>query len=72
MLPVLAVLALVAVGVWLWRAIPVGDSPAPDPDAVDREEVEAAEREVRDLGPFTSPDEADDHLPDWGPGAPGG
>lgn len=34
------------------------------------EELEAAEQEVRDLGAFKSPDDADDELPDWGPGAP--
>lgn len=29
-----------------------------------------AEREVRDLDAMTSPDDADDELTDWGPGAP--
>ncbi|MEE8573573.1 MAG: hypothetical protein V3T20_09925 [Gemmatimonadota bacterium] len=37
---------------------------------VDREILEEAEDELRDLDAFASPDEADDHLPDWGPGAP--
>jgi len=36
----------------------------------DPEELEAAEEEMRELDVFTTPDEADDHLPDWGPGAP--
>ncbi len=37
---------------------------------VDRQILEEAEDELRDLDAFASPDEADDHLPDWGPGAP--
>ncbi len=36
----------------------------------DRGQLEAAEEEVRDLNAFTSPDDADDELQDWGPGAP--
>lgn len=32
--------------------------------------LEEAEREVRDLKATTTPDEADDQLEDWGPGAP--
>jgi hypothetical protein len=32
--------------------------------------LEEAEREVRDLNATTTPDEADDQLEDWGPGAP--
>lgn len=59
-------LLLVLVGglVWLLRPRP-GRIPAEDPDLVE------AEEEVRELDAMTSPDEADDHLPDWGPGAPG-
>ena len=34
------------------------------------EETVAAEQEVRDLDVFTTPEDADDELPDWGPGAP--
>ena len=45
---------------------------AVDPDDFDRDELERAEREVRDLDPSVSPDDADDQLPDWGPGAPRG
>jgi hypothetical protein len=37
---------------------------------VDREILNEAEDEVRDLDAFTSPEEADDDLPDWGPGVP--
>ena len=41
-----------------------------DHDDIDRDELERAEREVRDLDASVGPDEADDELPDWGPGAP--
>jgi hypothetical protein len=37
---------------------------------VDRETLEHAEDEVRDLDAFAAPEDADDDLPDWGPGAP--
>lgn len=33
-------------------------------------ETEEAEDEVRDLDAFTTPEDADDELPDWGPGTP--
>lgn len=46
--------------------------PARRPERDDRDDavLEEAEREVRDLGAMTTPDEADDQLEDWGPGAP--
>jgi hypothetical protein len=62
-----ALLLVAGIAVWLIRRStrsPVGH------DAIDREELEEAEREVRDLDAGVTPDEADDHLPDWGPGAP--
>ncbi len=34
------------------------------------EETVAAEQEVRDLDALGTPEDADDELPDWGPGAP--
>jgi hypothetical protein len=34
------------------------------------EETLNAEQEVRDLDAFTTPDDADDKLTDWGPGVP--
>jgi hypothetical protein len=40
------------------------------PDDRDTEVLEAAEREVRDLGALKSPEDAADELDDWGPGAP--
>ncbi|MEE8115727.1 MAG: hypothetical protein V3T28_01360 [Gemmatimonadales bacterium] len=39
-------------------------------DTIERDVLEEAEREVRDLDAMTSPDDADQELPDWGPGAP--
>ena len=34
------------------------------------EETLNAEQEVRDLDAFTTPEDADDELTDWGPGVP--
>ncbi len=38
----------------------------------DRDEavLEEAEREMRELGAHSTPEDADEQLPDWGPGAP--
>ena len=41
-----------------------------EPDDRDQDVLDAAEREVRDLGALKSPEDADDELTDWGPGAP--
>jgi len=63
-----AVAALIALVLWLRR-----DRSYPGPrltgdDEIDREELEAAEREVRDLDPKARPE--DGFLgDDWGPGA---
>jgi hypothetical protein len=58
---------LLAVVVWLLR-----DRRHPGPrlhghDGIDREELEAAEREVRDLDDRRTPDE-EQRGDDWGPG----
>ena len=37
-------------------------------DAAD--ELADADEEVRDLDVLTNPEDAEQHLPDWGPGAP--
>ena len=42
----------------------------PAPGDRDQEELEEAEREVRDLRATASPEDADDELEDWGPGSP--
>ena len=63
-----ALAAIVALVLWLRR-----DRSYPGPrligdDGIDREELEAAEREVRDLDPSAKPE--DGFLgDDWGPGA---
>ena len=40
-----------------------------DPDT-DHEVLSEAEEEVRGVDAFASPDDAEEDLPDWGPGAP--
>jgi hypothetical protein len=62
-----ALAAIVALIIWLRR-----DRKYPGPrlygDQIDREELEQAEREVRDLGAHQRPE--DGYLgDDWGPGA---
>jgi hypothetical protein len=64
-------LLVAAVLVWLLgRRNASVESDEFDEDDVDREILEEAEDEVRDLDAFTSPEDADDDLPDWGPGVP--
>jgi hypothetical protein len=65
----LIIAALVVVGGLLWL-IRVPSRPA-TPDARDQDALDRAETEVRDLGAMTSPDDADEALPDWGPGTGG-
>lgn len=60
-------LLVAAVAAWLLR-LPThrqSENPIEDPD-----ELEEAEDEVRDLDAFTTPEEAQEDLPDWGPGTP--
>ena len=65
-----ALTALVALVLWIRRD---RTYPGPrldsDDDGIDREELDAAEREVRDLNSGQRPDE---EFPgnDWGPGSP--
>lgn len=64
----LTFLVLVVVGAGLWLA---RKRPPRRRDAVyDPELLREAEEEVRDLGAFSTPEDAEDDLPDWGPGAP--
>jgi len=60
----LAVLALIGGLLVLLRR----PAHTPEPDDRDQDVLEAAEREVRDLGALKSPEDADDELQDWGPG----
>ncbi len=63
------VLIAVFAGVLLWLAL----APARRRQTAGRqidEETLNAEQEVRDLDAFTTPEDADDELTDWGPGVP--
>ena len=67
----LTLIAASGILIWILRA------PAPGQgsgiilrDEIDYDELADAEREVRDLDAFASPEEADEELRDWGPGAP--
>ena len=63
-----AVAALIAFVLWLRRDRSYPGPRLTDDDGIDREELEAAEREVRELDPSALPDEG--FLgDDWGPGA---
>lgn len=69
-----AVLLIVLAGAVTWvmvRSSNYAEIHPPD-NGIDYDELEAAEDEVRELDAFTDPEEADDQLPDWGPGAPKG
>ncbi|MGD2134977.1 MAG: hypothetical protein PVF27_02405 [Gemmatimonadales bacterium] len=39
-------------------------------EAIDRETLAEAESEIEGLDAFATPEDAEDELPDWGPGAP--
>ncbi len=66
------IIALSALLAWILR-VPSGQadaSPETGESDIDYDELGAAESEVQDLDAFASPDDADDDLHDWGPGAP--
>jgi len=65
----ITLLAVAGATLWLIRR-PPGRASARPADDIDHEVLNQAEAEVRDLDASTTPDEAADHLPDWGPGAP--
>ena len=63
-----AAVALIALVLWLRRDRSYPGPRRTEGDEIDREELEAAEREVRDLDPNGLPE--DGFLgDDWGPGA---
>ena len=66
----LVLLALAVLAWLLGRGRRKARPPADRTEHIDRDVLEEAEREVRGLGSFTTPDEAEDDLPDWGPGRP--
>ncbi len=63
----LAIAGLLVALLWLFGSGEATDVPR-DSD-VDSELLEA-EEEVQDLDAFSTPEDADDDLPDWGPGVP--
>lgn len=70
--PLLGLLVALALGVWLVRLLLTRSRPRPgttDSEDIDYDELEAAEREVREFGTFTKPDD-DAPGSDWGPGTP--
>jgi hypothetical protein len=63
-----ALVAVIALVLWLRQDRSYPGPRLIDDDGIDREELEAAEREVRDLDPKARPE--DGFLgDDWGPGA---
>jgi hypothetical protein len=63
-----ALAAVIALVLWLRRDRRYPGPRLADDDGIDREELEAAEREVRELDPSARPE--DGFLgDDWGPGA---
>ena len=63
-----ALAALIALVLWLRRDRSYPGPRLTDDDGIDREELEAAERDVRELDPDARPE--DGFLgDDWGPGA---
>lgn len=66
---VILLMLLAAVFVWLLARTRRGGRCRLDDD-IDHEVLEQAEQELSDLDALATPEDADDHLPDWGPGAP--
>ena len=64
LLLVIAFIAFVAIP-------PRANSSAVEPtDDIDLDELTKAENEIEELDVMTSPEDAADKIPDWGPGAP--
>ena len=63
-----ALAAIIALVLWLRRDRSYPGPRLEDEEGIDREELEAAEREVRELDPSTRPEDGF-HGDDWGPGA---
>ncbi len=63
------VLIAVFAGVLLWLVLVPASRRHTAGRPIDEETLNA-EQEVRDLDAFTTPEDADDELKDWGPGVP--
>lgn len=63
----LSLLVLTALLVWLFRPGNTAPEPGEEREPVDADELEAAEREVRDLDLHQKPDDGFEGD-DWGPG----
>lgn len=63
MIGLIGIVGLVAFAIWAGRRF-IAPRPRADADAIDHEELEAAEQAVREA------DGAGDDASDWGPGAP--
>ena len=63
------VLIAVFAGVLLWLVLAPTSRRRTAGRPVDEETLNA-EQEVQDLDAFTTPEDADDELTDWGPGVP--
>ena len=63
------VLIAVFAGVLLWLVLAPTSRRRAAGRPVDEETLHA-EQEVKDLDAFTTPEDADDELTDWGPGVP--
>jgi hypothetical protein len=66
----LAIVSASGILIWLLRTPADSSSGTILRDDIDIDELMAAEEEVQDLDAFTQPEEADEELRDWGPGAP--
>jgi len=60
------IVVLVVALKWLFE----GSRSTTEEPEIDYDELAQAEEEVRNLDGSVTPDDADDHLTDWGPGAP--
>ena len=70
--PTMILLLLLAIAFIAFVAIPPrANSSAVEPtDDIDLDELTRAENELDELDATTSPEDAADKIPDWGPGVP--
>ncbi len=63
-------LGLAVVLLWLFVRPRKSERIVVDDDSINRAILDEAEAEVSELDALTTPEEATEDLPDWGPGAP--